>query len=69
MDFISKGGLQKAKSVAMERLKYEGEMTQLRSTPAGREAGGQFYFDPSDDARAGIDLFTVVREIFSWFLK
>lgn len=69
MDFISKGGLQKAKSVEMERLKHEGEMIRIRSTPAGREAGGQFYFDPADDARAGIDLFTVVGDIFSLFRK
>ncbi len=69
MDFIARGGLQKAKTVEVERLKHEDDLRRIRNMPTGQRTEGQFYFDPSDDPRAGIDLFSVVGEIFSLFRK
>ncbi|MFH0825895.1 MAG: zf-TFIIB domain-containing protein [Pseudomonadota bacterium] len=69
MEFIAKGGLQKAKAVEMERLKHEEDLRRIRSIPAGRPAEGQFYLEPADDPMAGISLIHVVGEIFSLFRK
>ncbi len=69
MEFIAKGGLQKAKSVEMERMKHEEDLRRIRSIPIGQRAEGQFYMEPADDPMAGISLINVVGEIFGLFRK
>jgi len=69
MDFVARGGLQKAKAVEMERLKHDGDMMRIRNMQTGQRTEGQFYLDTSDDPGAGIDLFNVVGDIFSLFRK
>jgi len=69
MDFIAKGGLQKAKAVEMERLKSEDELRRIRNMPTGQQTEGQFYFGPADDPMAGASLFDVVGEIVNLFRK
>ena len=68
MDFVAKGGLQKAKTIEMERLKNEEALRRLRSVPTGERAeGAQVYFDPLGVPNESTNVFSVIREIFGLF--
>ncbi|MDQ7782059.1 MAG: zf-TFIIB domain-containing protein [Desulfomonilaceae bacterium] len=69
MDFVARGGLQKAKAVEMERLKHQDDLRRIRNLPTGQRAEGRFHFDPADDPMAGVSLFDVVGRLFSVLRK
>lgn len=60
MEFIAKGGLQKAKSVEVERLKAEEKLMKIRSTPA-TQGGGYPLRGYEFEDRGGVDAIDVVR--------
>lgn len=69
MNFIAKGGLQKAKAVEVERLKSEEALRRLRSMPTGEKTEGQVYFGPTDLPMDSVNVFSVVRDIFGLFRR
>jgi Zn-finger nucleic acid-binding protein len=70
MAFVAKGGLQKAKAVEMERYKHEEDLRRIRNIQtSGQQANTPLYLGPGDFQPDGVNVITVVREIFGLFRK
>jgi Zn-finger nucleic acid-binding protein len=66
MEFIAKGGLQKAKSVEMEKLKAEEELMKIRATPMPQGGGYPMHGYEFED-RGGLHATDVVRWLIGLF--
>jgi len=69
MDFIARGGIQKARSVELERIKDEQKIMEIRSLPTVGDRYGTRPFQGMSDPQAGLDILDAVDWIFGVFRK
>lgn len=69
MDFIARGGLQKAKAVEVERMKDEEKLMRLRNVQTSQQQGGGFamYGGGFESSQQEVDIFDVVGRLFRLF--
>ncbi len=72
MEFVSVGGLAKAKEVDLRRQKDEEQLMRLRNIPITQERVSPYAstgFGGYDEVRAGIDLVDVVSRVFGFLRR